>query len=230
MKKVMLGLFMVAFFLATTVLAEGTQQRVFVGTDSVAYESNGESYDAIFFDTDKSNIKDIELEKIEMIAKDMKDNNVKVIVTGRADLRGSRLYNLDLSDRRANSVKAKLVELGVPTENIISVSLGEEKPVAPNDKLPEHLQANRRVEIIPVKPLIKETIKTTMRKNRVMLLGGVGPQGLNKADISPDTVSVTQHYNPAVGLGYSRLVTERFSVGVTIFSNISGFINVGFDF
>lgn len=230
MKTVLTGIFLAICLMSTSALANETSKKVFLGTDSVTYESNEMRYCPIFFKTDKSTLEDSELEKIVAIAKDITENGYKIIVTGRADKRGRRVYNLNLADKRAESVKSRLVELGVNEKNIIAVTYGEEKPLAPNDKILGHLRANRRVEVIAVKPIIRTVYKTKLKRNRVSVYGGIAPQGLNQADISPTTVSVTQNYDAAFGVGYSRLVTERFSVGAVMFSNLSGFVNVGFDF
>ena len=51
-----------------------------------------------------------------------------ITVEGHADERGTAEYNLALGERRANAVKAYLVELGVPSDRITIVSKGKESP------------------------------------------------------------------------------------------------------
>ena len=53
---------------------------------------------------------------------------MKMLVQGHADERGSREYNLALGQKRAEAVKKALGLLGVGEERIEAVSLGEEKP------------------------------------------------------------------------------------------------------
>ncbi len=53
---------------------------------------------------------------------------VRVIVEGHADERGTREYNLALGERRANAVKNYLVALGVAPERIETISYGKERP------------------------------------------------------------------------------------------------------
>lgn len=71
---------------------------------------------------------------------------VRLLVEGHADERGTTDYNLALGQRRANSVKAHLVNGGVSTSRVETVSWGEERPVDPG-----HNEAawarNRRAEI-----------------------------------------------------------------------------------
>jgi peptidoglycan-associated lipoprotein len=55
-------------------------------------------------------------------------SNDYLTLQGNCDERGSREYNLALGQRRADSVKRKLVLLGVPEARIETVSFGKEKP------------------------------------------------------------------------------------------------------
>jgi peptidoglycan-associated lipoprotein len=57
--------------------------------------------------------------------------NVKVRIEGNCDERGTREYNFALGGRRANSVKTFLVEHGVNSSRITTVSYGKERPVDP---------------------------------------------------------------------------------------------------
>ncbi len=56
--------------------------------------------------------------------------NVMVTVEGHCDERGTNAYNAGLGERRANSVKTYLVDLGIGTVRLTTVSYGEERPVA----------------------------------------------------------------------------------------------------
>jgi peptidoglycan-associated lipoprotein len=54
---------------------------------------------------------------------------MKMLIQGHADERGSREYNLPLGQKRADAVKKALMLLGGREDQLESVSLGEEKPV-----------------------------------------------------------------------------------------------------
>ncbi len=56
--------------------------------------------------------------------------NVRVLIAGNADERGTREYNLALGERRANAAKDYLVSLGVSASRIDTVSYGKERPIA----------------------------------------------------------------------------------------------------
>jgi peptidoglycan-associated lipoprotein len=60
----------------------------------------------------------------------MRDNpDVVVSVEGHCDERGTNEYNLALGERRAESAKAFLVDLGIEAYKLSTVSYGEERPV-----------------------------------------------------------------------------------------------------
>lgn len=67
-------------------------------------------------------------------------------VEGHTDSTGAYQYNMDLSQRRANSVRSFLVGQGVPRARIVARGFGESQPKESN-ATPEGRQLNRRVEI-----------------------------------------------------------------------------------
>ncbi|HOW30545.1 MAG TPA: OmpA family protein, partial [Bacteroidales bacterium] len=72
----------------------------------------------------------------------------KVKIVGHTDADGKDVDNLDLSKRRAASVKNELVKnFGVNGDRLVTDGLGESQPVAPNDT-PANKALNRRVEFI----------------------------------------------------------------------------------
>lgn len=75
----------------------------------------------------------------------IKKSGGKVTLEGHADERGTEEYNLQLSNRRAASVKKYLVDLGVNGSKLDTTGLGANKPVS-NGHTEEAWAANRRVE------------------------------------------------------------------------------------
>jgi outer membrane protein OmpA-like peptidoglycan-associated protein len=74
--------------------------------------------------------------------------DLSLSIEGHTDSQGDDAYNLDLSDRRAASVRRYLVdELGIEAARLSSRGLGEAQPVSENDT-PEGRQQNRRVELV----------------------------------------------------------------------------------
>jgi len=72
---------------------------------------------------------------------------VSVRLEGHADERGSREYNIALGDRRAQSVRRVLMFQGASSDQVETVSYGEEQPImSGHDE--ESWGQNRRVELI----------------------------------------------------------------------------------
>ncbi len=75
------------------------------------------------------------------------NSGVSIIVEGHADERGTREYNVALSERRANTVQNLLALQGASANQTEAVALGEEKPVAMGHD-ESSWSLNRRVELI----------------------------------------------------------------------------------
>jgi outer membrane protein OmpA-like peptidoglycan-associated protein len=80
--------------------------------------------------------------------------NHDIVVEGHTDSRGSREYNVELSQNRAQVVMNFMVARGVPAEAISAVGVGPDRPIVTNDTR-DGRQENRRVEII-IKPMNKK--------------------------------------------------------------------------
>lgn len=102
----------------------------------------------VLFDFNKSNINAAGQAVIdEVIAAADKMGSVIISATGHADRAGSESYNMALSLRRADAVRAALIAGGVTGDAITVAGRGESEPAVPTaDGVKE--QANRRVEII----------------------------------------------------------------------------------
>jgi outer membrane protein OmpA-like peptidoglycan-associated protein len=70
-----------------------------------------------------------------------------VVVEGHTDSRGSVAHNLDLSRRRAETVRSYLISQGCAAGNLMASGIGDERPVGDN-RTREGRAANRRVEIV----------------------------------------------------------------------------------
>jgi len=84
---------------------------------------------SIYYDLDQYTVKDQYRELVEAHAKYLRANlQLKMLVQGNTDERGSREYNVGLGQRRSDGLKKMLLLLGVKEEQVEAVSLGEEKP------------------------------------------------------------------------------------------------------
>lgn len=70
---------------------------------------------------------------------------LSIEISGHTDSQGSEEYNLELSQKRANSVMQYLIDNGILATRLSAIGYGEENPIADNDT-PEGLIANRRIE------------------------------------------------------------------------------------
>lgn len=84
--------------------------------------------------------------KVLAYVKQLKSAGYEIIVNGHTDTSGDEMYNLTLSNARADVVKGALIEAGLEEETITTYGFGESDPrVATPDNARE--PANRRVEI-----------------------------------------------------------------------------------
>ena len=114
----------------------------------------GEVYELtdIFFDFDKSYIRQDAMPVLRQNAQTMKDNpELTVVINGYADIRGTSEYNLRLAKRRAEAARAFMVQLGINPKRIIALTKGETTQFAPGSTESE-FQLNRRARFLPVDP------------------------------------------------------------------------------
>jgi peptidoglycan-associated lipoprotein len=74
--------------------------------------------------------------------------DVKVVVEGHCDDRGSELYNLALGVKRANTVRDSLIQQGIDPGRIKTISYGKEKPFC-SEENEQCWQQNRRDHVVP---------------------------------------------------------------------------------
>jgi peptidoglycan-associated lipoprotein len=87
--------------------------------------------DRVYFDLDSYQIRPEAYPRMDaQVAWLQRYPQVTVRIEGNADERGTREYNLALGARRAESVRAYLVERGVSAGRIDTISYGKERPIA----------------------------------------------------------------------------------------------------
>jgi len=83
----------------------------------------------VFFDYDKANLRTDAQGVVPRDAAYLTSHpNVKVLIGGYCDERGSNEYNLSLGQDRAESVKKALLAAGIPPNRVRVISYGKEKP------------------------------------------------------------------------------------------------------
>ncbi len=104
-----------------------------------------------FFDFDKADIRADARDALSQTAQFLRSYpQIKVVIEGHCDERGSTEYNLALGDRRAASAKQYLSSLGVTADRMETVSYGKERPFC-TEHDEDCWQQNRRAHIIMAK-------------------------------------------------------------------------------
>ncbi|MFO7760305.1 MAG: peptidoglycan-associated lipoprotein Pal [Thermodesulfobacteriota bacterium] len=84
----------------------------------------------VYFDFDKSTIREDQVSRMRKNCEFMEDNpGLNIVIEGNCDERGTSEYNMALGQRRADSAKRYLVNLGIEEDRISTISYGEEKPL-----------------------------------------------------------------------------------------------------
>jgi peptidoglycan-associated lipoprotein len=98
----------------------------------------------IYFDYDKYDVSPAQQSSVRTTAQFFAAHpGIRFSVEGHCDERGSTEFNLALGDNRANAVKSALIQAGIPTDRIRTISYGKEKPFC-SDHTEDCWQQNRR--------------------------------------------------------------------------------------
>jgi outer membrane protein OmpA-like peptidoglycan-associated protein len=101
----------------------------------------------VYFDFDQATLRPDAETALNSMVSDIQGRELAgITVAGHADRAGPEEYNMQLSERRANTVAAELIQAGIPARVITTEAFGETDPaVETGDGVPE--QANRRVVV-----------------------------------------------------------------------------------
>ncbi|MBB70958.1 MAG: peptidoglycan-associated lipoprotein [Legionellales bacterium] len=108
----------------------------------------GLSRNTIYFGFDSSNVANEYRDVVQANAQYLRAHpNARVRLEGNTDPRGSREYNVGLGNRRSQQVADSLLALGIPAEQLVTVSYGQERPALLGNT-EEAYRADRRVDIV----------------------------------------------------------------------------------
>lgn len=108
-------------------------------------------FNTIYFEFDKADLTEQSSAVIDKIARIMQaDTNRKYLITGCTDAKGSSLYNMKLSQKRAEVIVDALIKRGVPAENLKARGVGKKISYASQDTSDKIREGDRKiiVEII----------------------------------------------------------------------------------
>ena len=101
----------------------------------------------LLFDYDRYNIRQDARPALNAAAAYLiKNREVKIVIEGHSDERGTNEYNLALGEKRAETTKNYLRSLGLTPSRVHTVTYGEEKPLCTNS-VESCWQRNRRSSI-----------------------------------------------------------------------------------
>ena len=101
--------------------------------------------DLVYFDFDRYEVRGDARQTLDKQAAWLgRYPQIRVRIEGNCDDRGTRDYNFALGARRAEAVKAYLVERGVPSSRVDTISYGKEKPLYPSEGDGEEAGAKNR--------------------------------------------------------------------------------------
>lgn len=123
----------------TTFYTDITLERVFIGKSFVL--------ENIYYDLDKYDIRPdaaLELDKLVQILND--NPELKIELGSHTDTRGPNLYNLRLSQNRAQAAIDYIVSQGISAERLTAQGYGENELIIERARTEEEHQINRRTE------------------------------------------------------------------------------------
>lgn len=128
--------------------ADTTKVSTFDDEPSIRVSYNKDiNLKTVYFEFDRSDLTEHSIETLKENAMYLiSDPNIKIILEGHTDERGTTEYNLSLGQRRALKVKEYYTKLGIVPNRIATISYGKEKPaeIGSNESV---WSKNRRVEI-----------------------------------------------------------------------------------
>ena len=127
---------------------ERLQQEQLLSQQAMDAERSRFMNENIYFEFDKYRLLPEAQEILRNKADWMRANpNVTAIIEGHTDERGTTEYNLALGERRAESAKSFLVDLGISASRLTTISYGEERPLDPRSN-EEAWARNRRAQFV----------------------------------------------------------------------------------
>jgi len=135
----------------------GTDGSDKVGAEGIAFGAGHPGWtqnhealaaDTVYFDYDKSTIRESEKSKVASVADYLKGNPaVAVLIEGHCDERGTEEYNRALGERRALALREELVRLGIDANRVDTVTFGRDRPADTGHSDAAHAK-NRRGEFV----------------------------------------------------------------------------------
>jgi peptidoglycan-associated lipoprotein len=119
-------------------------------TGEIPKVSDSGAFETVYFDFDKSNLRDDSVQIIQRNLQILKNNSdMKILIEGHCDERGTNEYNMALGMRRANTCKNYFIANGIDSSRMSVISYGEERPIDSGSGENAWMK-NRRAEFLVV--------------------------------------------------------------------------------
>lgn len=114
---------------------------------SLAFSGKRITLENVYFETDKAKLRPESKPALAKLVQFLKGRpDTRVEIAGHTDSRASRGYNQQLSQQRAEAVRAYCIERGIDPDRMVAKGYGESEPVATNETKAGRAQ-NRRTEV-----------------------------------------------------------------------------------
>ena len=107
-------------------------------------------FQPVYFGFDSYSVEPAESSKIQAVSSALSAGSERMIIAGFTDERGTQEYNRGLGERRAQAVRQALIDAGIASDRIQTVSFGSEMPADPASSEAAWAK-NRRAEFGVVK-------------------------------------------------------------------------------
>ena len=88
-------------------------------------------FQPVYFGFDSYSVEPAESSKIQQVSSTLSSGSDRLIIAGFTDERGTQEYNRGLGERRAQAVRQALIDAGIASDRIQTVSFGSEMPADP---------------------------------------------------------------------------------------------------
>ncbi|HTF82189.1 MAG TPA: OmpA family protein, partial [Cytophagales bacterium] len=139
-----------------------TSKKIEVSSDVSEYDANVDMHKLevgyievlrhVYYDFNKSTLRPESYPELDKLVKVMTQNPyLRLEVNGHTDNIGGHEANIQLSQKRAESVVTYLISKGIAPTRLVAKGFGETKPIASNDDEEEGRELNRRTEVEVIK-------------------------------------------------------------------------------
>ncbi|MBF0187375.1 MAG: OmpA family protein [Magnetococcales bacterium] len=105
----------------------------------------------LYFDTNKATVRHIGIKTLNEVTAVLQANpRLRIEIQGHTDHVGTNIFNMDLSQRRAQTVRSYLIKRGIAAHRMQARGYGEEQPIADNATIKGRAM-NRRVQLNPIR-------------------------------------------------------------------------------